>query len=1147
MIFKLYKFILNRAKLNNPTALMVACSVGDLYSCDLLIKNGAFLSAKNKKGESILHIAIKNRNVEIIELLIKYGADLYYKYKGQSGFELLNNDNEFNHLIKRYVVRGPKTLPYATSSGDIAMVHKILNNNIETMYLLSNQGVSPIYLACKHGYLTILQSLVSKYNANVNINNNIGTSLLHVAIVNKHCHVVSFLLEHNINFMFEDKHKKMGIDIALETQQFDIFEILLPYHINVLLKFKNKNEDSADNRNKVEIDDETEIDDVNDQFTKYKLDSSKWLYYLRQCCKYNLKNSLKLLVNTGIDVNCTTTNGWNAIMIATRYSNVDIIEFLILNGKSKLDIVDNNGWSAFHIACQLIPSVVKLNILKILIDNGSDVNNCTVSGLTPLIQCIQLKDIDSVKLLIQNNVDVNKMYRQHNPIDYALKLKLNSIVGLLVSNGAKLSSLVLWEACRSVNTTLIQHLLEGEFDPTFKHGDDITSLEMAVQKQIPIDLIKKMIEKIKNEEELINKRNKHGYTLLHTSVTFNNVDLVQYLLTIEHVDINCINEQGYQPIHTSLILNNLNITKLLLEHGASVNSTFPSGGSLLSTAIHKRSLKLVELILKYNPSFQINGDFNIIDILIDRLDEELIKLFMKYRVPINQLNTKNMSPLHKLAKKPFSNKIKNIIEIMTPYADVNIVSNNGRSPLHYAVENNRFETVNCLLKTFSSINIDIQDYNGWTPLMTSLSLGYDSISILLLQNNSNINLQNYDQGYNAFTICILKANYNLFNYCLQNCNPDLHSSSKVGKPIDVAMKHNEWTIVDKLITLGCTLQLDSMKNGQERWSILHQACKENNIDIINTLIKAGIDVNMIENHCFTPLQVAVIHFHFDVIQLLLNNGANGETPSAKGWSAVHTMAKLVVKKHMEEEYKETFEMLCKSVTTVNLHEQGGLTPLDISIEADNDVATEILLKFGGFSKKYRVNTNFDHNLSNGWNIYHTLAFNKKSKVITVIKSYLKDSNINSQESRGLFTPLMIAVNNNSVDVVKQLLECGANVLIQNRHEQTALHLAVQKNRRKMVRLLAGTKETQLATIEDDRGVQVMDVASQKGRHSMHNLLSNAFFKGYKQTNQYNLPSQKYRKNNSYFHNLLRYELENDIEDCDDAFSVYSDDYDMWDE
>ena len=91
-----------------------------------------------------------------------------------------------------------------------------------------------------------------------------------------------------------------------------------------------------------------------------------------------------------------------------------------------------------------------------------------------------------------------------------------------------------------------------------------------------------------------------------------------------------------------------------------------------------------------------------------------------------------------------------------------------------------------------------------------------------------------------------------------------------------------------------------MKPGQKLFAITEFALRQNNIEEIERVIQdaeeAGIDVREVVNVKFgknqsSPLQISCSEGHFDLVCLLLQNGADiNYTDILYGWTALHCAA-----------------------------------------------------------------------------------------------------------------------------------------------------------------------------------------------------------------------------------------------------------------
>jgi ankyrin repeat protein len=134
--------------------------------------------------------------------------------------------------------------------------------------------------------------------------------------------------------------------------------------------------------------------------------------------------------------------------------------------------------------------------------------------------------------------------------------------------------------------------------------------------------------------------------------------------------------------------------------------------------------------------------------------------------------------------------------------------------------------------------------------------------------------------------------------------------------------------------------------------------------------------------------------------------------------------------------------------------------------------------------------------------------------------------VNSTATTKKWTPLHVAAMRGFDKAIKELISNGADSNLVNVDGQTALHIAVERRRKRAVRaLLANVDAKSIADKRDDYGISAVDIASHKGKHSMHSLILNS---AYKQYQQKPLPVEKTRKTKNVWNSHILDELESEF-------------------
>ena len=65
-----------------------ACKYNDIVMADLLLNANAIVSLKDENGSTAFHTAVENENVDMVKLLLSYGADINVKMQKENSLKL---------------------------------------------------------------------------------------------------------------------------------------------------------------------------------------------------------------------------------------------------------------------------------------------------------------------------------------------------------------------------------------------------------------------------------------------------------------------------------------------------------------------------------------------------------------------------------------------------------------------------------------------------------------------------------------------------------------------------------------------------------------------------------------------------------------------------------------------------------------------------------------------------------------------------------------------------------------------------------------------------------------------------------------------------------------------------------------------------
>ena len=239
----------------------------------------------------------------------------------------------------------------------------------------------------------------------------------------------------------------------------------------------------------------------------------------------------------------------------------------------------------------------------------------------------------------------------------------------------------------------------------------------------------------------------------------------------------------------------------------------------------------------------------------------------------------------------------------------------------------------------------------------------------------------------------------------------------------VASKYGHTNAVNVLLQYGANVALTD-KSGR---TALHFAAgsSDNSCEILRCLIENGADIDKVRNDNQTPLMIAAQKGHVSVATFLIEHGANVDLQDENGNTALHHTL------YGSDVSCEILSCLTGSGADVNGVNKVKHTPLMIAAIRGHINALTLLIKHGA---------DVDLQDSDGYKALHFAVYGSdiSSEMFSCLIGIGAD--VNARTNNGV-TPLMIAAEEGHINAVTSLVKCGANVHLQDKYDNTALHYA----------------------------------------------------------------------------------------------------------
>ncbi|XP_063448450.1 ankyrin-1-like [Mytilus trossulus] len=415
-----------------------------------------------------------------------------------------------------------------------------------------------------------------------------------------------------------------------------------------------------------------------------------------------------------------------------------------------------------------------------------------------------------------------------------------------------------------------------------------------------------------------------GINLLHLISKRGYIDFAAFCLG-KGVDINKYDDIGMTPLHKACKYENVNLVVFLLKAGVSVNSYKSRGFTALFGACMSEKIHVVKHLLENRADPDLCSGRRLIPLLLvsEKGYFEIAKLLIQFGADINQQDIMGFTALHHACIKGHEKIVELLLE---KGANVDKSSDDGETPLHFACASSSKNVIQLLVAKRANL-LALSRKSGLSPLRL-LYRDQRDILIILLQTatlNDDINpiflyaLEENDQdlleiimeidleinrylksGKSALQIACQNGDLEIANVLIEN-KANVNICTKQGETVmQLSCLSENCDLVKLLITKGADIV--DYKQSIDLPSPLHIGCLLNNYEMCSIFLQKDIciDVNASEkltlhaaysirspdyinslltkvgqwhDTCVTPFEIACFEQNVDIMELLLNSGA----------------------------------------------------------------------------------------------------------------------------------------------------------------------------------------------------------------------------------------------------------------------------------
>ncbi|XP_050307400.1 uncharacterized protein LOC126744096 [Anthonomus grandis grandis] len=1069
---------------NNSTALHVAAENGREDILILLIQKGADVNAINNHGSTALELAISKDHKNIATKLLNLkDIDFNTKNINQHDALYLAAENNMTEIVEILLRNGAQiesfdknnrtALHTSAENGCITVVELLLDKHAN-LYATDVSGNTALHLAIYSNQKRVVELLLKRTNDSAFINAiNINCyTPLHISANYGQHNLVELLIDNGAEFNVKDENNNTALHMAAMEGHDDVVKKLLsipkiaqhinetngnqiaPLHLAAYYGFDKTVKCLLEKNAKVDV---------------RGLNDMTPLHCAAQSNHYNI---VKILLNAKADVNALTSFKNSAIYFAAANGFERIVKLLLLqNPKPNIDIVDE-----FNRKPLCAPTEFGFyKIVKLLLSHGAKPN-----GSNALLAAAMHGHIETVKLLLEYDI-IDTVNSECTALFAATQENQTEIASMLIENKSDINFLSknkfspLYMASLNGNKEICKKLIESGVNVDLKNENDITALHVAADKGYYT-----IVTLLLSHGADVNALTVANKSALHFASEKGHRKIVSLLLQ-KKAQVNAIvDESLLTPLHLAATNGHTATVKLLLSKGADINSITHAQSLALHLASQNGHLKVIMVLLN---SFKVN---------INARDSEkrtslyLATMFNRRRVVellISRGADANMSDIHQTTPLHIAtvNNYKDLMSFLLKHgSDVNLCTythnlstihfteydNEGHnyvSALHIATYCSDHTTMDILLN-HPDITIDIQDINKRTPLHHSVFLNSPVFAEKLLKHGANKNI--VDNTLNTpILLSVVLQRESIFKILFDHKADVNLADIELRTPLHYSVTLNNEYITKLLLKRVANINcLDKNKS-----TCLHIATKNGYLPIVKLLLQYGASVNLTDNALGTPLHYAAKKVDLDIIKIIIARGANVNALNSK-WDIPLMLLSNVPNKNTEE----TAEFMIKYGADINARNINHITSLHVAAAQNNLEMAIVLLRHGADVNiiDTKLHTALHYCAENGNKLIaayliqngidlngvtiaqvtalHIGALSGHTGFVDILLRCGAAVNVTDVNRR---TPLQYATEAGNKDIVKSLLDRGADVNNRDVDLCTALHKASELGHIEIIKIL----------------------------------------------------------------------------------------------
>ncbi|XP_059486305.1 ankyrin-3-like [Neocloeon triangulifer] len=493
---------------------------------------------------------------------------------------------------------------------------------------------------------------------------------------------------------------------------------------------------------------------------------------------------------------------------------------------------------------------------------------------------------------------------------------------------------------------------------------------------------------------------------------------------IQDLDQNLQFEGGKTELHDAAEKGNLQLVESLLEDGADLTKKSRRGWTALHYAVKSCDLETVKYLAltqeKCLISIKSNAGSTALHMAAVYAGEDVCKFFIENGVDAAAFNSNGMNAMHNACRKGNLESLRYLLS-QEEFFNLDEKTRKKQGALHLATTSGNLNLIEFLMNR--GLDCNEPDSKKYTPFLIAVVAADVSFVRFFVEHGADLHSKNGD-GKNAMHLASQEGRLKTLKYLVSVakynvCEKDMEGNQAIHLAVVVS---EHLGIVDFLLENGADIDARTVIRDLTPLLLAAQNCK---LETFKFLLERGADLNAEDNMYHDAFHKACDGDNLEVAKYLVGIGKfdlnkrniNGKTPWIK------------LARNESVEFKR---YLVELGADIHSTDNFNLCALTIAAQFGDVQNCRYLLSLG---------LDFDVLTKEGGNALHQTCISGNVSTARFIID-LGRLDVNGTFKNGL-TPLHVAASKSHIDMIKMLLEKGADIRKKNDHGLLPFHSAAR--------------------------------------------------------------------------------------------------------